>query len=504
MLGRYALFERIAKGGMASVHLGRLLGPVGFARTVAIKRMHEQFADDPAFVSMFLDEARLTARIRHPNVVPALDVVAMKGELFLVMEFIQGESLSQLIRATTARGERIPPEVVAAILVGALHGLHAAHEARDDRGEPLDIVHRDVSPHNIIVGTDGVSRVLDFGIARAVGRLHQTTQDGRLKGKLAYMAPEQVAGVVGRTTDVYGAAVVLWEALTGQGLFRGENEAALLQRVLLGCSVPPSAFAPDLPPVLDAVTMRGLSLDPAKRFPTARDMARALEEAVPPATTSRVGDWVEAVAKETLVGRSTRIASIESDETLLRFPQSPPEPHPSGAPRAATASSPSVTATGAAHSVEDTSLTVTGDTGASSRGREATPGARVRRVWLALASGVLALLVSGAALLSRHSIAAKPSSTTRTAPELPPSAAQLATGGVPAPDPPAPAAPDPAIASTGTASLAPTGAMLPGRAPARTKAPSPGHAPARPAAPTCTVVTIYDTQGDPHFKKVCK
>src|ERR1700689_1284290 len=143
MLGRYALYERIASGGMASVHIGRLLGPVGFARTVAIKRMHPQFAEDPEFVSMFLDEARLAARIRHPNVVPTLDVVAMSGELFLVMDFVQGESLSRLIRATGALGERIPPRRVATMMFGVLHGLHPAHEPKSDRGEPLGIVHRD-------------------------------------------------------------------------------------------------------------------------------------------------------------------------------------------------------------------------------------------------------------------------------------------------------------------------------------------------------------------------
>jgi len=329
MLGRYALYEKIASGGMASVHIGRLLGPVGFARTVAIKRMHTQFAEDPEFVSMFLDEARLAARIRHANVVPTLDVVTIEGELFLVMEYVQGESLARLNRITAARAERIPPNMTATLMVGVLHGLHAAHEAKNDRGEPLGIVHRDVTPQNVLVGTDGVARVLDFGVAKAVGRL-QTTREGQLKGKLAYMAPEQLRGTASRATDVYAAAVVLWETLTGKRLFAGENEADLFGRVLAGATVPPSHHVPGLPPALDEVTMRGLRMDPAERFATAREMARALENAAPLVATSVIGEWVEMIAKETLEERSTRIAAIETESASDSTLQAPPAPRSSG------------------------------------------------------------------------------------------------------------------------------------------------------------------------------
>jgi serine/threonine-protein kinase len=215
-----------------------------------------------------------------------------------------------------------------------LHGLHAAHEARNDRGEPLEVVHRDVSPQNILVGIDGVSRVLDFGVAKAVGRLH-TTRDGQLKGKLAYMAPEQLRGSTTRLTDVYAASVVLWEALTNKRPFQGENEAQMVDLLLRGCREPPSQYAERLPPALDAVTLRGLSVDPRERFQTAREMACALEDALPPAAASKIGDWVERAAKDTLDERSARIARIES-ATLTMPPPSERTRPPSDEPLEST------------------------------------------------------------------------------------------------------------------------------------------------------------------------
>ena len=217
VVGRYALFDEIASGGMATVHYGRLLGPVGFSRTVAIKRLHPEYARDPEFVSMFVDEARLAARIRHPNVVPTLDVIAEEGELFLVMDYVLGAPLSAIMFTAKQKNIIMPPRIGTAILSGCLQGLHAAHEATDESGVSLGIVHRDVSPQNILVGADGVPRVLDFGIAKASGRTY-STRDGSVKGKVAYMAPEQMeSGVVTRQADLYAATVVLWEAGRGRG-----------------------------------------------------------------------------------------------------------------------------------------------------------------------------------------------------------------------------------------------------------------------------------------------
>jgi serine/threonine-protein kinase len=315
MIGRYALYKEIASGGMATVHLGRIVGAGGFSRPVAIKRLHAQFARDPSFVAMFLDEARLASRIFHPNVVAPLDVVSTDGELFLVMEYVRGASLSRLLRAAITEDKPVPPKIIGAIMSGVLHGLHAAHEARGDRGEVLDIVHRDVSPQNVLVGVDGVARVLDFGVAKAAGRM-QTTRDGQLKGKLAYMAPEQVKGeAVDRRTDIYAATVVLWEALTSKRLFKAENEANALARVLAGKVPPPTSEVPSLPPAIDRVVARGIHLEASERYATAREMAGELEAALGVATPTDVAEWVERCAQADLSEQAQRVGEMERSDS---------------------------------------------------------------------------------------------------------------------------------------------------------------------------------------------
>ncbi|WP_437492328.1 protein kinase [Sorangium sp. So ce1014] len=312
-LDRYTLHGVIASGGMASVHFGRLVGAHGFARTVAIKRLHPQFARDPEFSSMLLDEARLAVRIRHPNVVTTLDSVQADGELFVVMEYIAGEALSSLLREAGRRGVQVPRPVGSAIIAGALAGLHAAHEATDEGGAALQIVHRDVSPQNILVGEDGISRVLDFGIARAAVR-SQVSRAGQLKGKLCYMAPEQLRGApLTRRADIYAASVVLWEVLTGRRLFTGECDAEIFGRVLEGVVQPPSAYG-DVPKALDAVVLRGLDKDPERRYATALEMAATLEEVLPPASARVVGAWVEATAGTLLEARAKSLAAIETSQ----------------------------------------------------------------------------------------------------------------------------------------------------------------------------------------------
>jgi serine/threonine-protein kinase len=323
---------------MATVHFGRLSGPVGFSRTVAIKRLHPQYAKDPEFVTMFLDEARLCGRIRHPNVVPTLDVVATEGEIFIVMEYVAGEALSKLMKTAQQKNIPIPPRVAATILSSVLHGLHSAHQSKDEHGRELGIVHRDVSPQNILVGSDGTSRVLDFGVAKAAGRL-QTTRDGQVKGKIAYMPPEQLSGgYVSRQSDIYAASVVLWEALTGRRLFDGETEAIVLVRAIEGKIDPPSMFNPQLDYATDAVVMRGLARDPAHRFATARDMALAIEQTIGLASPYEVGEWVETVAPEEIARRARSIAEIESASMDAQAPRIGLAPQPAEPPHSQVSS----------------------------------------------------------------------------------------------------------------------------------------------------------------------
>jgi serine/threonine-protein kinase len=504
-VGRYVVYGEIASGGMATVHFGRLTGVAGFARSVAIKQLHPQFARDPDFVKMFLDEARLAARITHPNVVATLDVVSEGEDLFLVMDYVRGVSLSEVSRILRARGERVPPLVATGILAGALHGLHAAHEAKGDTGERLDIVHRDVSPQNILVGTDGVARVLDFGVAKAAGRL-QTTRDGQLKGKLSYMAPEQIQGeAVTRRTDLYAAAVVLWEALTGERLFKGENEGNVLAKVLSGQVRAPSAIVPSLPEALDRVVLRGLERDPSRRYATAREMAQELDAAFGVASAAEIGDWVEHVAARELEARAKKIAHAQAGtspddeddaQTTVQAPSSPGK----GAPDAPTpvgqrvpdeptlrrAPEPEAIAVVPEVSSQVSSVSV------SQTAAPPVSAGRPRTLWLGL--GAVAAVVAGvvALVVSRgpheeHPVVGAPASS---APAV-----------APTPDPAPAPSPEPSAAEVPTieASALPT-------APPPSAAPS--AAPARPAArpaarADCNPPYTTDARGHVHFKPQC-
>ncbi len=278
--GRYETIQPLASGGMAAVYLGRAVGAGGFERRVAIKVMHEHIASDPEFVAMFLDEARLAARIHHPNVVGTIDVQESEQGMFLVMDYIEGASLKGVLRGMRKRRQRIPYGITVRILCDALSGLHAAHDLKGKGGKALNLVHRDVSPHNILVGTDGVCRITDFGVARAEARL-STTRGGQLKGKIAYMPPEQGLGNhVDRRADVYAAGVCLWEMLVGRRLFKAEHDGQLVAMVLRGADRSPIDAISDIPQPLNDICMRALSLEPDARFATAAHFAEALENAL--------------------------------------------------------------------------------------------------------------------------------------------------------------------------------------------------------------------------------
>ena len=540
---------------MATVHLGRLLGPVGFSRTVAIKRLHAQFAADPEFVSMFLDEARVAARIRHPNVVPTLDVVTTDGELFLVMEYVPGESLAKLTRAVRERGERIPLPVMSAIMVGTLLGLHAAHEATDERGEPLHIVHRDVSPQNVLVGTDGVAKILDFGVAKAAGRI-QTTREGQIKGKLAYMPPEQLrGGDVTRKCDVYAAGVMLWELLTGQRLFSGDNEGAVVARVLEGRIERPSSVLirnresilnADMAMIeaLDATALRALAMDPNKRFATAREMADDIEQRCPAATFSVVSDWLQQVAKDVLRVRASLVSEIESSvsrpairgalfqelrgpETQRisshpRQPSAPPESmHATvvGVPQRSAGGSgwPGRTPYEVMPTTQPSSISVSSGSGTSM----APPPARGRSSFVAVLLGVMAgAAILGYLFMARTRTTISPANPQGAAPSAatPPTPVPVTEPPVLTPDtpPPTPLAP-PVLGvapPSGSGAASATGPQTPPPKPAKphhaqTKPqpprPPPSSAPTTPPPPQddCKTPYWYDAQGIKHYKEHC-
>jgi len=311
---RYELLGELATGGMATVYLGRLRRPMGFSRLVAIKCMHPQYAKDPTFASMFVDEARLTARLRHPNIVPTLDIVADGGHLLLVMEYVEGESLAGLLRLVRNANDRIPPAVACAIIHDLLLGLHEAHEARDDDGQPLAIIHRDVSPQNVVIGLDGLARVLDFGVAKARSRVHHSNE-GEIKGKIPYMPAEQLFGEgIDRRVDIYAAGVLLWEALTGARLFEGASEEILVRHIDENAVAAPSSRASGVSPELDAVVLKAISKNPDDRYPTALAMAEALSAIASLPPRPEISAWMRRFASARAVptaslGTSTRLTS---------------------------------------------------------------------------------------------------------------------------------------------------------------------------------------------------
>jgi serine/threonine-protein kinase len=314
-VGRYEFADCIAKGGMATVHFARLHGDFGFCRVVAVKRLLPQYASDEQFKAMFIEEARLAARIRHPNVVSTLDVVADRDEVLLVMDYVHGDALSSLSKHLRTRPQPIAPlNVTSAILSDVLRGLAFAHATTDKDGKPLNIVHCDVSPQNILVGVDGVARVLDFGIAKATNSLADSTQ-GVVRGKPGYIAPEQLKGAEATPrSDLFAVGVVLWEMLSGQRLFGGAGFRATLAQRYHSELQRPSAHNPNVNPALEAVVMKSLARDPAERYRDASEMMRALELACPPARPSAVAEWVEELAADTLVERGRLLSRLESEK----------------------------------------------------------------------------------------------------------------------------------------------------------------------------------------------
>ena len=281
VVGSYRILAPLRSGGMADLYLAQREGAAGFRRLVAIKVVHPHHAEDPQLVRMFLDEARLTARIDHPNVVHVEDLGEVSGTYFLVMEYVHGASLGQLLRALGQKRRRLSPAVCVAIAARVAEGLHAAHETTDDAGGLVNLVHRDVSPQNILLSHKGHVKLIDFGVAKAALRSEQTNV-ATLKGKVRYMAPEQAqGGVVDRRTDIYSLAIVLWEMLTMRRLFVGKTEFEVLLKVRDPKIAPPSAHVKDLPRELDEVIVAALSPEPDARPANAKVFRRMLAKALP-------------------------------------------------------------------------------------------------------------------------------------------------------------------------------------------------------------------------------
>jgi serine/threonine-protein kinase len=298
-VGRYVVFQDIARGGYATIHLARSVIGERSDRVVAVKRLHRDLLDNPDVCALFVDEARIVARVHHPNIVQNLDVVESNGETFIVFEFVDGVTLNKLMRHAWEQRTRLPVGLAVRVMIDVLRGLDAAHRALDDAGEALRLIHRDVTSENMLVGVDGVSRLLDFGIARAVGQTHHTSR-GQLRGKVRYVSPEQIHGQPQtQQTDLFIASVVLWEALTGKRLFSGRSVAEVIVAVTTQTIDPPSTHAP-LPTELDDIVLRGLMREPERRWPNAAEMADALEASNVQTSADRVASWVKEAAADTL------------------------------------------------------------------------------------------------------------------------------------------------------------------------------------------------------------
>ena len=508
--GRYILHAPIARGGMAQVYTARLVGAEGFNRLVAAKRLHPQFTDDPDFVAMFHDEARIASRIHHPNVVPVLDVVVEGTEVILVQEYVHGVPLDRLFKAALASEEPIPMGILVAIVAGTLSGLHAAHETKDETDQPLNIVHRDVSPQNIMVSVDGIPRLLDFGIARAELCVH-VTREGVFKGKVAYMAPEQLrAEAVTRAADVYAAGVILWELVRHRRLHGASNEAQIFARTLSGA-------LPKVTDVLDGarVTMsperrrklvelapivaRALSSAAEDRFATAAEMLGAVLAVCPAATSQEVSAWVKTLGAEYLDRRQKVIAaSEESWRSQSKIAAAIPVPSSSRslvAAAVAGASAPEssrVKRAGWSDPDEIVAAPVLSSWPAVGTARDVlgtpdAPASRpgVRLPWILAA----ALLAFSATLVLVLGIQAPPSPDVAAlghALDAPVSAALAEAAALPTAELPAPTAAAPTLPSTARAptfqfSASPLAAHTAWRAPPAPKAPAAPHAAASPS-----------------------
>ncbi len=310
---------------MADVSLALRHGPGGTSKLVVVKQLLPEFSGQPLYRQMFLDEARIAARMNHPNVVQAFDVIEEGGELLLTMEHLEGQSFNRVLRELARRDLAVRPELLVRVMSDALAGLHYAHELTDFDGSPLGIVHRDVSPHNLFVTYEGQVKVVDFGIAKTEVSSVKTAA-GVLKGKAAYMAPEQLSGdPVDRRADVFTAGTILWEALTKRRLMAAGTQVKTILRVLNEPVPRVAAYAPNVDPVLERIVARALEREPSRRYPTARAMREALEDwlaKAPPVRPEHLGklmhELFDDVRAHTAMQIRERLAKVAPSSTRIR------------------------------------------------------------------------------------------------------------------------------------------------------------------------------------------
>ncbi|MDC0742471.1 protein kinase domain-containing protein [Polyangium mundeleinium] len=331
-LGRYEILLRVAKGGMASVWAARLQGSRGFQKTVAIKTMLPDVSDDPDFETMFLDEARVAARIRHPNVVEIFDLGEQDDILYIVMEWVEGDTLSTVQKAAKTLGG-IPQNIILRLASQICAGLHAAHELRDDNGALVDLVHRDISPGNILISTSGFAKIADFGVAKSRGRLYVTRAEGVVKGKTPYLSPEQLGGLpLDRRSDLFSLGVLLYVMVTGLHPFRGETEFKTVENIALKDPIPPRELVPSIHADFEKVILKALEKDRTKRYSTAGEMQRAIDQVSTqvgtPITDEDVADFVRKVIGEANAKRAAelRAAIATADANLAADRASIPPP----------------------------------------------------------------------------------------------------------------------------------------------------------------------------------
>jgi eukaryotic-like serine/threonine-protein kinase len=493
-LGKYRLIARLGTGGMAEVFLAVAQGAMNVNRLVVVKRLRDQQADDESSRTMFLNEARLAARLAHPNVIQTFEAGTEGGSYFLAMEYVDGQPLSRVLTALKRAHRRMDPKLAARICADALQGLHYAHDLTDFDGSALQIVHRDVSPQNIMLTYDGVVKIVDFGIAKAAGT--SQTEHGVFKGKVAFMAPEQLlGGAVDRRVDVFAAGIVLWEAVTGQHLMAADTPAKTLYNLMNKVIPRASEICPDVPSALDDILARALERDADRRYASAREMRDALEgfiassggitaEAIGTLVTSFFADTRAKVQREVKTQLAVLSLGRQSDPALQLNPHLSGTHIRSDGSTLVDLSDSTAIRTASMSGGGFRVVTATGVTGVA-------PVSRTRRiamvVWIAVTLGAVG--VSGLAL-SRSQQSPPPAPLVATAAVVAPVAPPVPVVATPAPMP-APTAEHASAPATGTPAPHPVAVPVVNTPPAQQwrpvvasrPAPAPAPPPAAASAP---------------------